>query len=338
MESNPSPYDNIEQYLLGNLPRDEQLAMERAIAEQPELAREVELQRLEFDAAQELIAQDIRVLFKRLGEQEQKPPATPGARQWWYYLAAAAVLAPLAIWLYQFLNAAPGPNPDTGPSAAAQDSTLPIRNLAKNGIDSTKVITPDTTPPVRPPGTPDQKKDETTRKRVAGKSDKQTPGPASPLSAQQQLAVNLFEKTRWNTPPAAARNGGPGVQNPLSDALTAYQKKEFSTAVRQLETIPVNDGKYRSAQLLLARCYFHLKRYNTCAQAAETVITVQTPDSYTEEAQWLWLLAQVAGGQTQSRMFQEQFNALLKDSGHTFFKEVKALNTALDNLHNSSGG
>lgn len=100
----------IEQYLLGRLPRDEYLEMERAIKEQPDLAREVELRRLEFDTAEELIAQDIRALFQQLREKEieegQKPEPsekTFGSRRLWYYLAAAAVLLPLAFFLYRAL-------------------------------------------------------------------------------------------------------------------------------------------------------------------------------------------------------------------------------------------
>lgn len=106
----PTPYDKIEDYLLGRLPRDEEPDMECAIREDPALAEEVELRRLEFDTARVLIAEDIRAIFQRLEREEQneKPvpagkPKWPGNRRFWYYLAAAAVLAPLAYLAYRAL-------------------------------------------------------------------------------------------------------------------------------------------------------------------------------------------------------------------------------------------
>ncbi len=117
MKDMPTPYDKIEQYLLGRLPRDEHTDMERAIREDPALAEAVELRRLEFDTARELIAEDIRAIFERLEAEEknEKPapggrPKWPGSRRLWYYLAAAAVLAPLAFLTYRALfPAGPGP-------------------------------------------------------------------------------------------------------------------------------------------------------------------------------------------------------------------------------------
>lgn len=110
MKDMPAPYDQIEDYLLGRLPRAEEPDMERAIREDPALAEEVELRRLEFDTARVLIAEDIRAIFQRLEEEEnnEKPaPAGksgwPGNRPLWYYLAAAAVLAPLAYLAYRAL-------------------------------------------------------------------------------------------------------------------------------------------------------------------------------------------------------------------------------------------
>lgn len=70
-------YDQIEAYLLGEMPPDQELAMKNAMQDDPDLAREVELRRLEFDVSEALIAQNIRDQISRLRQTTSASESSP---------------------------------------------------------------------------------------------------------------------------------------------------------------------------------------------------------------------------------------------------------------------
>ncbi|MFN0217151.1 MAG: hypothetical protein ACKVT2_23075 [Saprospiraceae bacterium] len=113
MKSNPFSDDKIEQYLLGNLSDKERLEMEQNLREQPELAAELELRRLEFDTAEELIATDIRAQFQRLQEEEENGSRMQVWRKRWYWFAA--VVALLVSFFLLYWQWAPPPPPPPPP-------------------------------------------------------------------------------------------------------------------------------------------------------------------------------------------------------------------------------
>ena len=77
MENKGPFYDQIDAWLTGQLPPDEQQAMQKAIGEDPALAREIEIRRLEFDVSEALIADNIRRQLQRLRTTTPTPESPP---------------------------------------------------------------------------------------------------------------------------------------------------------------------------------------------------------------------------------------------------------------------
>lgn len=102
-------YAYIEDYLTGRLTPEQQAAMRQALRDDPDLAREVELRRLEFEVSETLIAGTIRDQLR--GLRTEPPPATPPVRHVYWLLAALLCIVAFAIYWWAARTPAPAPEP-----------------------------------------------------------------------------------------------------------------------------------------------------------------------------------------------------------------------------------
>lgn len=291
MKSNQSLEDKIEQYLLGRLPRDEHLEMEQAIREQPDLAQEIELRRLEFDTAEELIAGDIRAQFERLHEQE--PESGKMSPRWdrrWYYYVAVAVVVLLAFLLYRQLwtNNVPPPLP---PNPLVQDTVPQNPLVPKDAKPSTKPHQPKSTP-----------------------------------TSVQHIASAYYKSSQnWKETSAIRGDGATGLPDAVDRAIAFWQNGEYRKTLQHLENVQIGHPRFYTAQLLRTHAYFNLRNYNEAAAAARSVMAWQGNAEYSEEAEWLLVLTFVADGKNDTDEFKVASDNILRDKAHPYHDNMLAL-------------
>lgn len=306
MKSNPSFEDKIEQYLLGKLPRDEHLQMERAIREQPDLAQEVELRRLEFDTAGELIAGDIRTQFQWLLEQE--PESGKMSPRWsgrWYYYAVTASVVLLAVLIYRLFSNKTYETPEIVVLRTTVPDTFTIQFPLRN---QTQLIRNDTLSKYLQPTSP------------------------KPQSAAQRIALAYYSSNRnWNETSSVRSDDVPGSQDAIDRAISSWQRDTYLEMLQYLDTIHTGHPRYYTAQLLLVHTNFSLGRYKEAAIAARNVAAWKENDpinsnkAYVEEAEWLFVLSLLADGMSGNDEFRVASENILRDKGHHFHDAMVSL-------------
>ena len=106
MNNDEAQFDKVERYLRGELSEEENLAMEKAIAEDPDLAQELEYQQLELDAMDLILEEKLRT---QMANWKQSPPPAPAAsgakrKSWWWWPTLALVAISLLVWFNWPIN------------------------------------------------------------------------------------------------------------------------------------------------------------------------------------------------------------------------------------------
>ena len=138
----PEIIEQIEQYLLGKLSGDELRAFEQRLANEPDIAEEVELQRQVFDALRmEAKAVSFRAklaeIEKRIEAGAEATVRNPKFRGHWLVMAAGLLL--LAIFCWWIWNKNAGQSPTTPQALYAAHFSLPesISTAARRDADAT---------------------------------------------------------------------------------------------------------------------------------------------------------------------------------------------------------
>lgn len=298
MDHNDTYYGQIEAYLTGRLAPAQQEAMQNAIRQDADLAREVELRRLEFDVSEAAIAQNIRDQLR--GLRKTPPSSHPfGGRRiiWVLFALAGLITAGLFWWQAEMPDTSPGNEPvplsipeQTPPTR--QDTLAPARPQAGNDIEA-----PD------PKNTPD----------------------ARPARRQLAMAIELYRRPEMET----IRGVAPAAGDDYEQALAAWEKQDYEVVMQTLQNFPSSDPKWIGALNLRAHAQFNLKRY---ARAAQTFSTIS--DSrilpWSEEADWYILLALLADGKADTAGFRTRLEKLLADTGHPYFEKAQEIRKRLN--------
>lgn len=292
MENKKPFYDQIEAYLAGQLPPDEQEAMEKALRADPALAREVELRRLEFEVSESLIAENIRQHIRRL-RAEPPPENRHGNKNRFLFWLIAAVLLITAIGIYRW-QLAPEPLPGPGPTP-----TLPDRST-------------DTTPAapqaVNPPAN----------------DNKPAPSPGGKQNPYLALAAELYQNPDFES----LRGATSGPADPVAAALDAWQKEDYAAVVTALQTVAASDPKYWRAMTLTAHAQYKLEQYGTAARTFTTIADGKI-QPWAEEADGYLLLAMLADGKGGTTDFRNKLKKVLDDPGHPWFEPARTIQSRL---------
>ncbi len=301
MNNNRPYYEQIEAFLSGYLAPDQRAAMEKALLEDSELAREVELRRLEFDVSEALIAQNIRDQLVRLRTSpspETQPPAIQPYKFRPLLWLIAALLSIAAIGIYWW-NQQAIPIIEKVPSSAPQQ-TPPV-------LENTVPIQPQEE---KPPTQPAQKN---TSKKSKNES-------AQPLA----LATTLYQRPDLET----LRGTVPMTNDVYQVALSAWEKQDYVAVVATLQNVTTNDPKWLRAATLLAHAQFNLKYFAQAAQGF-SAIADRKIRPWSEEAEWYVLLALLADGKAGTTNFRTRLEQVLADEGHPYFEETRELKANL---------
>jgi len=284
-------YDQIEAFLNGQLAGDARESMLKALAEDPELARELELRRLEFEVSESLIAQRIRDQLRGLRSPESPPPV-PGRkfRRLLYWIAAMLSIAAIGVYWRQTHTIPTAPNP---------------------------VQAPGHTPPVQPdvPASsgPQANQDGT-------KSERKNTPENKAARRHLALATGLYRRPDLET----LRSAAPAANDACDLALAAWEKQDYAAVIAALQNFSDKDPKWMRALTLRAHAQFNLKRFAAASQSFSTIAESKIMP-WSEEADWYALLAMLADGKADTAAFLAQLNGVLADPGHPYFEQAKAL-------------
>lgn len=280
MENKSPFYDQIEAFLTGRLTPAEQEAMQKALPDDPELAREVELRRLEFDVSESLIAENIRRQMQGL-RPEPPTESPPEKKNLVVLLLIAAVLLITAIGVYRRQRAPEPPRapaPATSPPNPATD-TIPAAPQA-----------------VHPP------------------AHDHKPTPGGQQNRLLALAAELYQNPDFET----LRGPASGQADPLEAALAAWQKQDYAAVVTILQPVAADAPQYWRAMTFTAHAQFKLKRFGQAAQTFAAIADGKI-QPWAEDADGYVLLAMLADGQSGTVAFRARLEKVLADPGHPRF-------------------
>ncbi|MEN9611391.1 MAG: hypothetical protein RLZZ628_2205 [Bacteroidota bacterium] len=356
MNQNKDFYHKIEAYLCDGLPPAEKKALEKAIAADPQLKKQVEMQRLEWDAMELLLETDLRDKMEdwdaempfewthtamappTIAPTEPKTVRMPNYYRW--SLAASLVLAVGAlIWLWQ-----PKPSAEEAPIVQVEPPKsvkLPVEppETPKLPIDSPKTVpvspttahvTPKTVPesPKKQP-VPSPKPIETVPPIVQVTPVEPVISPPAPVPNPENYAViaeTNYKKEPFKVIESSTR--GRGVTETLSPeekAEEAYEKADFKQVVSLLNATPL-EKTYISQLNLLAHAYFQQKQFANALPLLEKMVDWNRSRLVArQEAEWYLLLGYLA----QCPQYQTQFDALAQqikgNAAHESHAKVIAL-------------
>lgn len=272
--------------------------MRAALLEDAALAQEVELRQLEFEVAEELIAQTIRDQLHRLrtGPPPQNPVQSPQEEKFrphiWAIIAAMLSIVAIGYWWA---------NRSVPPSAIA-----PLPNTAPQLLptDSAKQIPQAATPPAATPETDPE-----------------------PPKAEADRYLALAQKY-YRDPDLGTLRGTAVGASPFETATTAWEKQDWAGVLAALDRVETADPQFIRAQAFRGHAQFKMKRYRLATQTFKTISDSHI-QPWAEESDWYILLALLADGRVKSSTFQTGLQKVLADAAHPYFSEAETLRKAL---------
>lgn len=335
MEKNPT-YDKIEAFLDQRMPEIERKAFEQAIAQDPELATQVELQRFERDAMEVLVEEDLRSDMKVWKKEMLQSYAANNPdnirklrRRRRRYLAVAAsflviVTAAALLWLNPFTNEQ---------SAIASNETNNLREL------------PDQQPDLPDPNAIDEQPiaqlSDPQKKGTEATEDEQTPSPeqseerpVTPLiqdNLQPQIQTAPQVATQNNTLELAKEN--------FNDAYLLQQDTEGVEGLEEMKNAYTSGDFQKTAQLAsgfktpyplgqeyLGAALIQQGDFQKAQQVYNNLMRLSLSDrSLRERTEWNLLLTYLALDQTNYVDFDRLLNRIKENKEHQFFDEADAL-------------
>lgn len=311
-------YEQIEDYLRGDLPPEARKAVEEEIATNPAAALELRRQQLELEAMQLMLAQELKAKVRQWqaeedddDDNETPPPTTPNnatttnSSAWRKrLLMALAVASAVGVLGWQQGWWWSQQQPETQPTE--EKETIPI------AADKPDVVTP-----------PQEAPQEEGKTKATKPSN-----PAPPLAkADLQALANPFYE---GLPETTTRTGT--KPNAPSSSLTAprraFDAGDFPLALALLDSIPPNSGYETGALELRGHALYQLKRYAAAAEAFAAVAASGLPP-YAERAAWHQAVALVPLLPASRSQIDVLLAAIREDENHPFAAKASQLAKAI---------
>lgn len=291
MKRDETQFDKIERYLRGELSEEENQEMEKAIAEDPDLAEELEYQQLELDAM-ELILED--KLRGKMESWKQSPPPPPkgGNGGYHFWIAGVLVLSLIAfgVWFWQI---------------------QPVKSIEKITTEPTKPVEKESEDKPKPPiAIEDQPKDPIKDPiEDAIKTPKIDIASTSLAMTTYELPVELNE---------SLRSPEEGTSSLLASGKKAFSAKDYPGAVNELNKIQASAGEevYLDAQELLGHAYFLNKQYSQAAKVFSFLAKNQDSNTSRQDAEWYLVLSLLPNYSKNKAQIETLLNAMLEPSNY----------------------
>jgi tetratricopeptide (TPR) repeat protein len=339
MEKDPT-YDKIEAFLDRQLPEEERQAFERAIAQDPKLATQVELQRFERDAMELLVEQDLRQNMKvwkkeMLQDYSARQPDNIRklkVRRRTRFLAIAAsflviLTAAALLWFQPFAGDQPAiasndtPASQEQPAEPAQitpelseETEQPIAQLTDPQRKGTEKENESTTT------VPAQEPQQESTERPIIQNQLQPQIQTAPQVATQnnglELAKQYFEDTYL------VRQDAEGNEE-LAELLKTYSDKQYGKAAQLAADFKT---PYPLGQEFLGAALFRQGEYLKAQQTYNNLMRLSASDKgLRERTEWNLLLTYLALDQTNYVDFDRLMGSIRGNKKHQFFDEADAL-------------
>jgi hypothetical protein len=339
MEKDPT-YDKIEAFLDRQLPDKEREAFEQAIAQDPELATQVELQRFERDAMELLVEQDLREDMKVWKKEMLHDYAATQpdnirklkVRRRTRFLAIAAgflvILTAAALWWFQ-------PFSEDQPAIASND--IPTsQDQQREPSQITPELNEQADQPIAQLTEPQKKgteaEEETPTTQQADKiqeNNTQQPIVQDQLQPQIQTAPqvatqnNSLELATQYFDDAYLRQQDTEGKEALAELLKAYSGKQYEKAAQLAANFK---DPYPLGQEFLAASLFQQGEYLKAQQTYNNLMRLSVSDKgLRERTEWNLLVTYLALDQTNYADFDRLMSRIRGNKSHQFFDEADAL-------------
>lgn len=318
----PLHFDKIEAYLTGQLTEEESLLFEQEAANDLQLASELSLQRLEHDAMDRMLEQELR--NKMASSWAVSPPVNPflektetkvvqlDARKNWRVLRIAAAVGGvllIAALLWRLSNNKPPeivnepPKKETSGEPSTQE-TPPIK-------------VPEETEIVETPDEPVNKKERP--KEESPKPER----PANPPSQNNYLAMAEDLYTAPSSQASSLKSGDtPSEKSTILQAAEALDEGRYKETLTLLG--PPAAGDQSTERYIRGHAYFKTGKYGAAAEEFKIIAADEFLPNY-QEAQWYLLLSYLAQLPKTEKEFKALANQLANDEYSDYRQEAKDL-------------
>lgn len=318
----PLHFDKIEAYLTGQLTEEESLLFEKEAAKDQQLANELNLQRLEHDAMERMLEQELK--NKMANAWAVSPPANPfsekpeakvvhleAEKNWRVLRIAAAIGGVLLITalLWRLTNNKPPeivnePPKNETPSEPPTQETPPI-------------TVPNETDIVETPDEPSNKNE--TPKQENKKTKRSTP----PSSQNNYLAMANDLYTAPSSQVRSLKSGdAPSEKSTILQAAEALDEGRFKEVLTLLG--PPAAGDQSTERFIRGHAYFKTGKYGAAAEEFKVIAEDEFLPTY-QEAQWYLLLSYLAQLPKTEKEFNALTNQLANDEYSDYQKEAKKI-------------
>lgn len=306
MKRDEAQFDKVERYLRGELSEEEKLAMEKAIAEDSDLAQELEFQQLELDAMEVILENKLRSKMESWKQSPSVPPI-PDKKQFplwiWGVLTVGGVA--LLFWFFPLFES-PQPPPPPPPTI-----TPPTESPNDNPSNQDG-------PPIA-----DGKKGQTDPIKKAIQIPKIHKEANSLAAATYDLPEDL--KGTLKSPEEETKS-------PLDSGLLAFSAKDYRNAILAFNKIDRSAGEdiYLRAQELLGHAYFLNRQYPQAAKVFADLAQNQDYNTLRQDAEWYLILALLPNYSKNREQIQQRLIPILDPVNyHNHQKQAEDLQKAL---------
>jgi tetratricopeptide (TPR) repeat protein len=331
-------FDTIESWLRGELPPEEKAAFEAAMAADPALAQLVQQHRLERQALELLVEQD---LFAKMRQWEAAAspqqlavaapmtatipaPAMQVVRPWRNLVRWAAVFA-VCIGAAWYLAVQFGPS-DTLATSGAEPKPMPSKNTPHPKSTPTDTRETQNKPAIRP-----ENKEKNTGKPNASEPERIAQAPESPKPPVIQpsrpsvpatpdydaLASTLYEEQHFFKNTGTTPRGGDAL---YEKAMDQYKTGKFSEVERLLKSALKSDD----SKELLGHALYREGRYDEAFIQFRDASNARNK-TLAQRAEWAMALTLLRQMPAKRNLLERVLQKIINDPGHLYYQKAKDL-------------
>jgi len=324
MEINEPVFNKIEKYLKGKLSEGEARSFEKEISDNPELAELVELQSIEQEASEYLIAKDLK---EKINSWEQNPATTkvtPNKKENFNWKLIALLALILMGILFFFLI---GQKEET--------SNLPIENQQqKERIEK----------PSEEKSIPDGEQKSFTPNIPIAKSNPSEEKTITPSTKESQAnnAYGLLADNTYESSPSPLKDlliRGTASDDPndvLNKGIQALANNQYQEALVEFKKVMATNDTDAALQAseFIAHTYFRMKNYEQAASTFEEIVkeaTAEKSNTLLDRAEWFLVLSRLKNYETN----KSQIDTLLekisnRDNYHNYQVQAEILKKKIE--------
>lgn len=302
----------IEDFLLEKLSEQDRQHFLEAMKEYPNLKEEVALRQIEFDAAEEIIANDIRNQYSAIRTEGTDTPLVSKkktTRNW--MILGSIILVCLGILYFT----RPKSTSETPIQTTSPEKEPAVTDTANN-IPRSPKIQMGTKPAMI------TKREE----EIKAKNNIKVVPVDQKVNNKKRL---LLASMLYRDPVIdVLRSNKSDQEDPFYKAQSNWSANNVNLALLALEKVDKSDPRYTYAKLLSGYACFKLRRFQQ-AEAHFQYVIKQNKMPYKEDAEWNLLLTQLAMGKGNSNEFLQLLKKLIDDKDHTYNTEAITMSNEL---------